>query len=201
MAGGNRGQLSAAVSECHRAHRPRWLGTVCATLLARWGWRVEGEIPGAPKLVLVVGPHTSNWDFVVGVTAMVALDLDIHWIGKHTLFKPPFRAAMTWLGGIPVNRAAPDGFAEQVVARLRDADRIMLAITPEGTRSKVARLKTGFSRIAGQTPCPILPITLDYRRRLIELHPVFSATQDPDADAGTVREIFARAVPRVPEKF
>ncbi len=189
------------VPDIHRAQRPRWLGRLCSLLLRLSGWRVTGEFPGDPRLVLVAGPHTSNWDFLIGMTAMLALDLRIHWIGKHTLFKKPFGGFMAWLGGIPVDRSAPDGFAEQIGDRMRRAERLVVAITPEGTRKKVARLKTGFSRIARHAPCPVLPITLDYARREIRLFAIRAATDDGDADAAAVRELFATATAKDPARF
>jgi len=189
------------VPEIHRAHRPRWLASLCRMLLRCLGWRIIGEFPSDPRLVLVAGPHTSNWDFLVGMTAMLALDLRIHWVGKHTLFFKPFGGFMNWLGGIPVNRSAPEGFAEQIARRIRGGEQAVIAITPEGTRKKVAKLKTGFSRIARETPCPILPVTLDYGSKQIRLYPVRDAGADSEADAVEVRRLFATVVAKVPARF
>ena len=189
------------VPERHRAGRPRWLGALASRLFRHSGWGIEGQVPAEAKLILVVGPHTSNWDFAVGVTAMLALDLRIHWIGKHTLFRQPFRGLMIWLGGIPVNRSSPEGFATQIARRLREVDHMMIAITPEGTRSRVDRLKTGFSRIAREARCPILPVTLDYRRRVITLHDPVVASSDPEGDAADIRALFAGAAPRNADNF
>jgi 1-acyl-sn-glycerol-3-phosphate acyltransferase len=192
---------------CHRspdilrAHRPAWLRQSCEALLRRRGWSLVGEIPRQQKLILVLGPHTSNWDFFVGITAMLALDLDLHWLGKHLLFKRPVRRLFTWLGGIPVDRANPAGFAEGIAVSIRQKNRMVLVITPEGTRSKVSQLKTGFSRIARQVPCPILPVTLDFAKKEIRLFSLMQASEFPEADAGAVREIFATAAPKRPENF
>lgn len=185
----------------HRAGRAPWLCRLANGLLTTAGWRVRGEIPESRKFVLVLGPHTSNWDFVVAMAVMLALDIRLRWLGKHSLFKKPFDGFMTWLGGVPVNRTQAEGFASSAVATIRDADTFILAITPEGTRSKVARLKTGFSRIAREIPCPILPVTMDFARKEVRLHPLLIATNDSEADAEQVRGIFASAQPKCPQLF
>jgi 1-acyl-sn-glycerol-3-phosphate acyltransferase len=184
-----------------RAHRAAWLRGLCGFLFRTSGWRLVGDVPDASKVVLVLGPHTSNWDFIVGITAMLALDLDLHWLGKHLLFKKPVRGLMTWLGGIPVDRTNPAGFAEDIATRIRAQGRLVLVITPEGTRSKVAQLKTGFSRIASAVPCSILPVTMDFAKREISILPLMQATELPEEDARKVREIFAAATPKRPENF
>ena len=70
-------------------------------ILTLTGWRFEGEIPNLSKMIIIVAPHTSNWDFVYGLSTVIGLGLNAHWLGKHTLFRKPFRTIMTWLGGIP----------------------------------------------------------------------------------------------------
>lgn len=193
--------LALSVPDIHRAGRwrpVRWLGRALCRL---GGWRVSGEIPPERHLILAVGPHTSNWDFVVGVAAMLALDIRIHWLGKHSLFVPPLGWLMRVLGGIAVDRSRPEGVAEQTAERIRCAPQMLIAITPEGTRSPVAQLKTGFSRMAWFIPCGVVPVTFDYRTREIRLHPGFDVTADPVADAGRLRKIFADVAPRRPENF
>jgi len=185
----------------HRAHRPAVVRHLGYRLITALGWRIEGQLPPAPKLVLAVGPHTSNWDFIVGVAAMLALDIHIHWLGKHSLFRWPLRSLLVWLGGIAVNRGNTTGVAEQIGQRLRAADEMILAITPEGTRRRVTELKTGFSRIARAGDCPVVPVTLDFQTRCVHLHEPFAAGDDPQVDAQRVRDIFAQASPRHPENF
>ncbi len=193
--------LALRVPDIHRAGRWRLLRWLGRWLCRLGGWRIRGDIPSDHHLILAVGPHTSNWDFVVGVAAMLALDIRIHWLGKHSLFVPPLGWLMRALGGIAVDRSQPEGVAEQTAERIRCAPQMLIAITPEGTRSPVAQLKTGFSRMARFIPCDVVPVTFDYRTREIRLHPAFEVTADPVADAGRMREIFADAVPRRPENF
>ena len=185
----------------HRAYRPSRVRKFSRWLLARRGWRIEGDLPAAEKMILAVGPHTSNWDFLVAVTAMLALDMRIYWLGKHSLFRRPLSGLLIRLGGIAVDRSNTTGVAEQIGQRLRNADEMLIAITPEGTRRKVAQLKTGFSRIARAGGCQVLPVTLDFSRREIRLHEPFAPGKDPEADAARVRTVFATATPRHPDNF
>ena len=151
-------------------------------------------------MILVIGPHTSNWDFIVGVLAMLALDIRLHFVAKHTLFIMPLGPIMRALGGIAINRSRPEGFTEQTAAQIRGAGELILAITPEGTRSRVGKLKTGFSRIARAVPCPYVPVLLDYGGREIRLLEP-GVAGEPEADAVAVRKLFAEATPRRPGNF
>ena len=170
-------------------------------VLALLGWRIEGEIPSVPRLLAIVAPHTSNWDFVVGLAAVLALRLDARWLGKHTIFRPPFRALLSFLGGIPVDRAAATDVVDQAVAAFRASDRLLLALAPEGTRKKVEKWKSGFHRIARAADVPILLASFDYRTRVIELGPVFTPTHDFEADLAAIRPRFTGAMARHPEMF
>ena len=169
--------------------------------LALLGWRFEGHVPNVPRAVVIVAPHTSNWDFVVGIAAMLALGLDARWIGKDTLFRPPFGPLLRWLGGTPVDRDAPEGVVEEVVRRLQRADRLFLALSPEGTRRKVERWKTGFHRIARHAGVPIWPVAFDYRRKAVVLMPPFMPTDDLEADVRSLRASFSGDMARHPDQF
>lgn len=189
------------IPDGHRARRPALVVRLARAALRRARWRIEGELPAAAKLILGVGPHTSNWDFIVGVVAMLALDMHIHWLGKHSLFRWPIAGLLRRLGGMAVDRRNAVGIAEAIGRQLRWADEMIIAITPEGTRSRVDRLKTGFLRIARAGECPVVPVTFDFARREIRLHPPFWPGPDPEADAAAIRAIFATATPRHPAKF
>lgn len=169
--------------------------------LACLRWRVEGEIPDVSKVVAIVAPHTSNWDFVVGLAAMLALGLRVEWLGKGTLFRPPFGALLRWLGGIPVDRSAADGVVDAAVDRFREKPTLFLGLAPEGTRKKVERWKSGFHRIARRAGVPILLVSLDYRLRVLGLGPLFTPTEDFEADLAALRSRFASGMARNPESF
>ena len=159
---------------------------------------MEGEIPDVPKLVIAVAPHTSNWDFVGGGAARFALDLQLSFLAKHTLFRGPFDAVMRWLGGIAVDRASPHGLVGDAVAAFDSGDRRLLAIAPQGTRSAGARYKSGFLHIARGARVPILLATLDYGARCVRFGPTLDPGEDIDADLCRVEAFYAGVRGRKP---
>ena len=162
------------------------------TVFKAAGWSFPGSIPDIPKAVLIVAPHTSNWDFVIGAAAMLAIDLDARFFGKHTLFKGPLGVFMRFLGGIPVDRTrGGKGVVEQVVARFAAADQLILALAPEGTRKTVEHWKTGFHRIALAANVPIVATALDWGRHEIRFREPFQPTEDVKADIQQLLPFFA----------
>lgn len=164
-------------------------------------FRFEGSIPDVPRCVMIVAPHTSNWDFVVGLSAKLALGLRARFIAKHTLFRGPFGSCLRWLGGIPVDRRAPGGVVESAVEAMRGAERLYLVITPEGTRGKVAAWKAGFYRIAHGAGVPILPIAFDYRRRAVAFEALFQPSGDYEADLPALQAGFDAGMAYRPESY
>ncbi|MEK9774741.1 MAG: 1-acyl-sn-glycerol-3-phosphate acyltransferase [Quisquiliibacterium sp.] len=146
------------------------------------GWRIVGPMPNLPHAIAVVAPHSSNWDFVHGISAVLALRLKVQFLAKHTLFRGMLGGIMRWLGGVPVNRADPQDLAERVAESIRRTDNMWLGITPEGTRTAGRSFKSGFLRIARVSGVPIVPVSFNYRTRVIEFHPVFQPGDDPAAD-------------------
>lgn len=169
----------------------RFLRAVGHAALKLIGWRVEGEVPNLPKLVIAVAPHTSNWDFVVGAAAMFALDLRLAFLGKHTLFRWPFGAIFRWMGGIPVDRASPHGVVGESVAAFAKMERRILAIAPEGTRRQVKQFKSGFLLIARGAGVPVVLASLDYGARCVRLGPTFTPGEDVEADRRRTEAYFA----------
>jgi 1-acyl-sn-glycerol-3-phosphate acyltransferase len=155
------------------------------------GWRFEGEFPDEPKLVAIVAPHTSNWDFPLGLLAKWALRLELSWLGKDTLFRPPFGFLMRRLGGIAVNRRASNNVVDQMIDVFHARERLVLVIAPEGTRKKVAEWKSGFLHIARGAGVPILLIGFDWRRRVIRLGPAVLPRDDTDAQMQEIRDMYA----------
>lgn len=155
-------------------------------------------MPDAPKLVAIVAPHTSNWDFPIGLVAKWALRLKASWLGKHTLFRPPFGWIMRRLGGIAVNRQAAHNVVDQMVDVFHSRERLVLVIAPEGTRKKVKEWKTGFLHIARGAGVPILLIAFDWRRRVIRLGPTLEARDDADVQMREIRAMYADVTGRHP---
>ena len=165
----------------------RALGRV---LLRLWRWRIGGGFPNVPKAVLVVAPHTSNWDFLACMLAMFALGLRINWLGKHTLFSGPLRPLMLWLGGIPVRRQTPSGTVAKLVETFEQRETLLLAIAPEGTRRAAAEWRMGFAHVAAGAGVPIVPIGIDWARREVMLGPATPLSGDLDADIAALRSWF-----------
>ena len=154
------------------------------------GWRMEGEFPNAAKLVAIVAPHSSNWDFVVGLLAKYAIGVRASFLAKHTLFRWPFGALFRHWGGIPVVRDSSHDVVEQTVAEFARRDTLVLAIAPEGTRKPVTRWRTGFYHIAHGARVPILVVALDWGRKTVRFGPTLHTTSDVEADLGRLRAAF-----------
>jgi 1-acyl-sn-glycerol-3-phosphate acyltransferase len=176
----------------------RGVGRLGLGLLA---FRIEGPVPDVARVVLIVAPHTSNWDFVVGLFAKLALGLRARFIAKHTLFRGPFGSFLRWLGGMPVDRKMPGGIVESAIETMRAADRLFLVLTPEGTRSKVPAWRSGFYRIAHGAGVPILPVAFDYRKRRVAFQPLFTPSGDYEADLPALRSGFEAAMAYRPECY
>ncbi|TZF89737.1 lysophospholipid acyltransferase family protein [Cognatilysobacter lacus] len=156
------------------------------------GWRMVGELPDAPKVVLIGAPHSSNWDGIWGFAAKLALGLDIRVLGKDTLFKVPVVGAiLRGLGVLPVDRSNPKGVVEQAAAMLRDADALWFGLAPEGTRRRVEKWKSGFWKIARAADAPVLPVYFHYPDRVIGIGPLWRMTEDFGADMRRIRAWYA----------
>lgn len=170
-------------------------------VLRLMGWRFLGNFPPQAKFVGIAAPHTSNWDFVIGIAAVLATGVEARWLGKHTLFKPPFGWFMRALGGIPVERHAPVGVVDQSVAAFRKREALFLGLSPEGTRKKTERWKTGFYRIATAADVPIVLGHFDFEHKrvgvLLTLHP----TGDFAHDMALINAYYSAVVPKYPEQF
>lgn len=165
------------------------------------GWRITGALPEIPRYVMIVAPHTSNYDFFVGLAAKFALGLKAKWLGKHSLFVGPVGWLLRALGGIPVDRSRPDGTVEGVLAEMRAAPAFVLALSPEGTRKHIAHWKTGFYRIAVAAEVPVLPVSFDWSSRTINLMAPFLTTGDQGADVAHLRGLYRKEMARRPEYF
>lgn len=168
-------------------------------VLFLFNWRVVGEIPNLPKLVVIGAPHTSNWDFPLALACLWALDLELSWMGKHTLFKGPFRWLFRAWGGIPINRTAAHGMVEQMTAEFAQRPQLLLGLAPEGTRSKVSQWRTGFYRIATAANLPIVPVALDFSRHEVRIGALFQPTGDLEADVAELQSFFRDAKGYNPE--
>jgi 1-acyl-sn-glycerol-3-phosphate acyltransferase len=166
------------------------LALLAQALLKLSGWKMTGTTPTVPRYVLIAAPHTSNWDFVLMLMAVLKAGIDVHWMGKHSLFKQPFRSLMLWLGGMPINRSQASRTAAQVIERFQAADELVVLITPEGTRSRVERWKTGFYHIAYGAAVPIVLGYVDAKNKELGFGPSFVPTGDLDKDLADIQVFY-----------
>lgn len=179
----------------------RFTMAVARGILRLFGWRLAGELPAEPRWVLIVGPHTSNWDFIVGVLAKIGFGIGASWLGKHTIFVFPVGWLLRWFGGEPVDRRQPGGVVEAAIERFRTRPQWVLAIAPEGTRKRVEQWKTGFYRIAVGAGVPILPVTFDFSRRVVELNTLYYPVGDEETDLRALRSRYRASMARYPAEY
>ena len=159
-------------------------------MLRAMRWRPGGPLPDLPRAVIIAAPHSSNWDFFVGIALVFAIRLDVRFIGKAEIFRGPVGPLMRWLGGLPVDRKRPEGVVAQTVARFAAQERLLLAVAPEGTRKPVAKWKSGFYRIALGAGVPIIPGYFDNRRREVGFLEPFHPTGNMEADLESLRALY-----------
>ena len=181
------------------AHRPKFLKLFGKLVMKVTGWKTLGHFPKDERVILVVGPHTSNWDFMVAMSAVLSWDINIHWLGKPSLFKKGVRRILKSLGGIPVNRANPEELMNEIYAITAQYQGFMIGMAPEGTRKKVERLKTGFLRIATQTNSKIMLAGIDFSNKTILLGDFFTPSGDIEKDLTSIKDYFSNFSGKRPE--
>lgn len=171
--------------------RSRFGSALARALLRLCGWRLAGEFPDVPRLVVIGAPHSSYWDGVLGLLMKVALGADIGIMIKRELLDGPLGMLLRPLGAVPIDRSAATDVVTQMAARFATLPRMWLAITPEGTRKPVTRWKSGFVRIARAAEVPILPVFFDYPHKRFVLGEPVMPSGDDAADMTRIRGLFA----------
>ena len=194
--------IKTIVPEIHLANRPKFIQWLGRSLHKVSGWKVEGEIPNLKKFILVGAPHTSNWDFVHALILIWAIDLKLNVLAKHTLFKIPFlKNILSGIGGIPVDRKNPQLVVDEV-SKLTDGDGgAIIGLTPEGTRKRVEKWKSGFLRIAEQTESKIVLIGIDFDKKICSFSGFFDPTGDNDKDIKYIKSFYKKFKPKIPNNF
>jgi 1-acyl-sn-glycerol-3-phosphate acyltransferase len=187
------------------AARPRhpWLARCARTALQLVGWRVLFDgLPG-PKGIAIVYPHTSNWDFVIGLLAKWAIDLPIRWVGKESLFRGLTGATlgrlMRWWGGRPVDRHHARGAVDELARLMESEPWFWLGLSPEGTRRHTGHLRSGFYHLALKLDLPVALASIDYRRREVGVTAFARMTGDVERDLALLRNHYADKAGRHPE--
>lgn len=155
------------------------------------GWRLLGELPDVPKLILIGAPHSSYWDGLWGLLMKIGIGIEVNIMIKREVLDGPLGIILRPIGMIAINRKAALNVVGQMVERFRQRERMWLGITPEGTRKPVKEWKSGFLRIAHEAEVPIQTLFIDYPSKTFTLGPVVRATGDHDADMVKIRAMFA----------
>jgi len=168
----------------HLFYALAWLGLRLA------GWKLKGRPPKVRKFVLIAYPHTSNWDFPLGLSACILHRIKVYWLGKDSLFKGPAGPLMRWLGGIPVDRSQAQDFVQQAIEAFDQSDELVIGVAPEGTRSRVEKWKTGFYHIAVGAEVPIVPGYLDYPNKELGFLESILPSGDIDKDLIAIKQAY-----------
>ena len=192
------------IPKSFRANRPKILQWLGRTVLSIFGWKVSGSISeeyAGKNLVVIVAPHTSNWDGIFGVATVAGLDARITFIGKHTVFRYGLGSFLRYMGGIPVDRSKPGGIIQDALNQIKDLEGALIAMSPEGTRSKVKEWKTGFLRIAKELNTKIIPASIDFAKKEILLGNAFTPSGNNPQDIINLKKYYSIFTPKYPEKY
>jgi 1-acyl-sn-glycerol-3-phosphate acyltransferase len=165
------------------------------------GWRIEGNLPDLPKFVLIVAPHTSNWDFPVGFLAYLALQLETRWFAKHTALRGPLGLLGRHFGAVAIDRSRAGNVVQAYIEEMNRSVRMVVTLTPEGTRSRVTEWKQGFHRVAVGAGVPIVPAALDFRRRRIVFGAPVAPSGDYRADLALIKPFFRAEMAKHPANY
>jgi 1-acyl-sn-glycerol-3-phosphate acyltransferase len=164
------------------------------------GWKTIGKFPKElKKYVIIAAPHTHWIDFPVAVSVKFAEAASINYIGKASLFKPPFGFIFRWLGGSPVDRSKSNNKVEAIVKVFNNNDTFILALSPEGTRKKVTNWKTGFYYIAKGANVPIVMATLNFKHKEVKISEPYYLTDSMENDFNFFHNYFKGVEGKIPE--
>lgn len=174
---------------------------ICAVLyLKLTGWKKEGQAPAHDKYIVIAAPHTSNWDFPISLALLLSFRIKPRWMGKSGMFRWPFGFFFRLLGGIPIDRSKSNNAVEQSIEAIKRRMKMVLVISPEGTRKKVAYWKTGFYYIAHGAKIPIALGFLDYKRKAGGFGQVFNTTGDIEVDMRAIQAFYMGITAKYPGK-
>lgn len=162
-------------------------------------WETIGEVPAIDKAVFIAAPHTSNWDGFWLLVYKVAIDVDVRFLGKHTLFWWPLGSILRAFGAIPIDRRKASNIVPQLISTFESEDKLFLALSPEGTRKWIPYWKTGFYRIADAANVPIVLAFIDYEKRQMGIGPMLPPQTSLEDTLTAIREFYAPFAGRRPE--
>lgn len=172
----------------------------CRFWLWVFRWKSINNLPKEPRYVVIAYPHTSNWDFPLGIFYIIGSGVPFRYMGKDALFKWPQKYLFKALGGFSVNRSKTTSLTTRMAEFINSQDKIALALSPEGTRSNIKYWRTGFYYIALEAKIPIAFAVLDYENREVGIKDSFMPTGDIDADMETIKNYFSGTKGKHPNK-
>lgn len=165
-----------------------------------FGWKVVGNIDNSIKKCIVIAvPHTSWWDFFLGIFSRAILEKEINYVAKKELFTFPFGYFFRWTGGTALNRQQKENKVDTIARIFQEKETFRLAIAPEGTRKKVSEWKTGFYFIAMKANVPIIPVAFDYVKKEVVYNKPFYPTGNIEADLKVLHAYFKNVKGKVAE--
>ena len=165
------------------------------------GWKVVGEREFPDKCLVIAAPHTSNWDFVVGRCFAYIIGLVPKYLIKGELFFPILGTLIKWNGGIPVYRNSKNNVVDQISELYNSKEKLIIGISPEGTRKKVDSWKTGFYHIAIKSNIPILLVKMDYKNKEIGVIYTLKLTGNLEKDFDFIQEKYKDILGKIPENY
>jgi len=165
----------------------RSIGSVIMWMI---GWKITGQLPKEKKVIIIGAPHTSNWDFILAMGAMLSVGLHFSWMMKKEAFAGPLGSLWKTMGGVPIDRHSKNDLTTQMANWFKDHDNVWLGLTPEGTRSKVEKFKKGYLRIAYAANVPVFIVGINGKTKEIVLDKIWDLTYDTDIDNRKIKAYY-----------
>ena len=167
-----------------------FLRIISLILLKTLRWKAIGPLPKQNKYIIIVAPHTSNWDVFYGVILAFTLKLDARFLAKKELFRWPFAPIIRWLGGIATDRSSHSNIVDKILKIFNENEKFVLALAPEGTRHKVDYWKSGFYHIATGANIPIVLAFIDFGTKTGGAGPLLYPSGDIKKDMVKIRNFY-----------
>ncbi len=174
---------------------------ICQFILKLIGWKIVGRLPDEKKYMVIVAPHTTNWDLVIGLIARFAVGTKINFFAKQQVFFFPLGSFLRAIGGTPVDRSKKGNKVQQAVDTFKKNEELRIGLAPEGTRSPVKRWKEGFYHIAYQAHIPIVMIGFDYEKKEVQIQQPFWPTGDIEQEFPKIIAYFRTVKGRYPKEL
>jgi 1-acyl-sn-glycerol-3-phosphate acyltransferase len=170
-------------------------------ILRLTGWKAVPMTKDIKKAVAILAPHTSTWDFLIGLNIVIASESPLKWVGKKELFRRPFGGILQSFGGVPLDRESAKGTVGRVAKLFETKDEFLYGISPEGTRNKTTYWRSGFYHLALQAKVPIVYYFIDYKTKTGGYGGHFMPTGDEKQDLNTIKIFFDTITPKCPKKY